>query len=196
MIQLKKGTLLYHASYTEIPTIDLDYCKKGLDFGKGFYTTSSHLQAYNYVSQSIRKHNFQRKPGEPELLVKDGRINVYMFHPTPNLFIHCFDGADINWLHFVATNRDTDLFPDLLHKLSTADIIGGKIANDNTRRTIIDYLNGAYGHPGTERADQIALELLLPNRLKDQFCFRSKDAVNSLEFVRSERYGDIQQPTD
>ena len=35
------------------------------------------------------------------------------------------------------------------------------------------------------------IEKLLPNRLKDQFCFRTQDAVEHLEFIRSDRYGDI-----
>ena len=45
--------------------------------------------------------------------------------------------------------------------------------------------------PGTPKADKIAIEKLLPNRLKDQFCFRTQDAVNHLEYIRSDRYGDV-----
>lgn len=41
------------------------------------------------------------------------------------------------------------------------------------------------------KADKIAIEKLLPNRLKDQFCFRTQDAVNHLEYIRSDRYGDV-----
>ncbi|MFQ9153374.1 MAG: hypothetical protein ACLR6B_20015 [Blautia sp.] len=48
-----------------------------------------------------------------------------------------------------------------------------------------------FGIPGTPEADKTTIEKLLPNRLKDQFCFRTQDAVDYLEFIRSDRYGDI-----
>lgn len=196
MIALNNGMLLYHASYAEIKDIDLKYCKKGLDFGQGFYTTSSYLQAYNYVLQAVKKRNFQRYSSNEVMQPEDGRINIYRFHDDVNLFIHCFQEADIDWLHFVSSNRDKGLFPKAIQELKAADVIGGKIADDRTRRTLIDYINGAYGKPGTLRADQLALEMLLPNRLKDQFCFRTEESIQSLEFIRSERYGDICKPTE
>ena len=49
MIGLEDGMLLYHGSYVSIPDIDLNRCMGGLDFGRGFYLTSSYEQAYNYV---------------------------------------------------------------------------------------------------------------------------------------------------
>ncbi len=84
------------------------------------------------------------------------------------------------------------MFPQLLKKYSTIDIIGGKIADDQTARTLQRYIGGTdFGIPGTSEADKITIEKLLPNRLKDQFCFRTQDAVEHLEFIRSDRYGDI-----
>ena len=68
------------------------------------------------------------------------------------------------------------------------DIIGGKIANDRTARTLQLYITGAYGEPGTEQADNIAISMLLPNRLENQFCFCNEKAVQMLEYVRSDRY--------
>lgn len=55
MQQLADGILLYHGGYTEITKIDLSMCKGGLDFGKGFYLTSSYQQARNYIPSSIKK---------------------------------------------------------------------------------------------------------------------------------------------
>jgi hypothetical protein len=68
------------------------------------------------------------------------------------------------------------------------DIIGGKIANDRTARTLQLYTSGGYGNPGSKEADDIAIMTLLPNRLADQFCFCNIKAVNTLEFVRSDLY--------
>ena len=41
MIRLPQVDILYHGSYTEVSRIDLSQCRSGLDFGKGFYVTSS-----------------------------------------------------------------------------------------------------------------------------------------------------------
>lgn len=191
MIELQDGMLLYHGSYVGIPEIDLHYCFGGLDFGRGFYLTSSYEQAYHYVQLSVRKA--MRLGSVPENFnLEDGQVSVYRFHYDPNLLAYCFQGASIEWLHFVAANRQYDLFPQLLKKYSAIDIIGGKIADDQTARTLQRYIGGAdFGIPGTPEADRTAIEKLLPNRLKDQFCFRTQDAVDHLEFLRSDRYGDI-----
>ena len=55
MIELQDGMLLYHGSYVGIPKIDLQCCFGGLDFGRGFYLTSSYEQAYHYVQLSVKK---------------------------------------------------------------------------------------------------------------------------------------------
>lgn len=191
MIELQDEMFLYHGSYTAIPKIDLKRCFGGLDFGRGFYLTSSYEQAYNYVQLSVRKA--MRIGNIPEdFNLEDGQISVYKFHYDPNLLAYCFQGASIEWLHFVAANRKKDLFPQLLRKYSTIDIIGGKIADDQTARTLQRYISSTdFGIPGTPEADKTTIKKLLPNRLKDQFCFRTQDAVDQLEFIRSDRYGDI-----
>ena len=84
MIELKDGMLLYHGSYTGISRIDLDKCTHGLDFGKGFYLTSSFEQAYAYVPLSVKKA--VRLGVVPEdFNLEDGIISVYRFHYDPNL---------------------------------------------------------------------------------------------------------------
>ena len=192
MITLQNEMLLYHGSYTSIPNIDLNRCIGGLDFGIGFYLTSSFEQAYNYVPLSIKKAiRMNTIPNDFNL--EDGQVSIYKFHYDPNLLAYYFQAANVEWLHFVASNRKKDLFPQLLKKYDAIDIIGGKIADDQTARTIQQYIEGLdFGKPGTLQADDMALKRLLPNRLKDQFCFRTQDAINHLEFIRSERYGNIQ----
>ena len=82
-------------------------------------------------------------------------------------------------------------FSGTTQKNSMVDIIGGKVADDQTAVTLNNYVSGAYGEPGSDRADRIAIEFLEPERLKDQFCFRTPDAVASLEFIRGDLYGKI-----
>jgi len=188
MIRIPENGILYHGSYTEVSQIDLSLCRYGLDFGKGFYLTSSLEQAVSYIPASVRKA--KRRGILPDSFKEaDGKVSVFQFHPDPNLFIHYFDEADEEWLHFAACNRSRDLFPELRKKYALVDIVGGKVADDQTAVTLNNYVSGAYGIPGTERADRTTIELLEADRLKDQFCFRTKEAIASLAFIRSDRYG-------
>lgn len=190
MIELFDGMLLYHGSYTAIKDIDLSKCKKGLDFGQGFYLTSSYQQAVNYIPLAVKKASRLHILSE-DYRADDGILSIYRFHYDPNLLHHCFQTADTEWLHFVAANREPALFPKLLAKYSTADIITGKIADDQTARTLQQYIREFFGVPGSPEADQATIKQLIPDRLQDQFCFKTQDAINCLEFVRSERYGNI-----
>lgn len=92
------------------------------------------------------------------------------------------------WLHFVAANRRKSLFATMKQSYLSYDIIGGKIANDQTAKTLQLYTSGGYGVPGSDDADDIAIKTLLPNRLEDQFCFRNEKAIRTLQFIRSEIY--------
>lgn len=61
MQKLTEGLFLYHGSYAEISSIDLKYSKRALDFGKGFYLTSSYEQALNYIPSAVKKNIRWRK---------------------------------------------------------------------------------------------------------------------------------------
>ncbi len=190
MIELLNGMLLYHGSYTVIKNINLSKCKKGLDFGQGFYLTSSYQQAVKYIPLAVKKAS-RLHIIDADYNPDDGILSVYRFHSDPTLLHHCFQTADAEWLHFVAANRETSLFPKLLAKYSTIDVISGKIADDQTAKTLQQYIREFYGTPGSSEADAAAINQLVPDRLQDQVCFKTQDAINCLEFVRSERYGDI-----
>lgn len=185
MLTLTDEMLLYHGSFTRVSEIDLNKCKRGKDFGRGFYVTSSYQQAQNFVPLSVNK---QIKEGKLPADTTFGYISVFKLHLNPDISVHLFNAADRDWLHFVAASRRNALFPDLREQYAGFDIIGGKIANDQTARTLQLYTTGAYGKPGSEQADSIAITLLLPNRLEDQFCFCNELALQSLEFIRSDRY--------
>ena len=190
MQKLTEGKLLFHGSYISIPEIDLLKCNNGLDFGKGFYVTSSYEQAMNFVPNSVRK-NIRSGRIPADFPIEDGQISIYRYHAKPELATYLFEAADNKWLHFVTANRNRDLFPGLLEQFASLDVIGGKIANDRTAATLIAYISGAYGKPGEAETDRFAISRLLPNRLADQFCFKTPKSIQALEFIRSDRYGDI-----
>ncbi len=168
--------------------IDLSKCAAGKDFGSGFYVTASREQAHRFVPSAIKKFTLEwNHPTSLEL--GRGRVSVFRFHAQPDLSCFIFPGANIDWLHFVAANRSFRAFPELIDAYREHDVIAGKIANDKTARTINAYLDGLYGgEPGSEIADRLAIDLLLPNKLEDQYCFRTRAAIASLEFVGSEVY--------
>lgn len=184
MISLTDGMLLYHGSYTKVENIDLKKCKHGKDFGRGFYLTSSYEQAKNFVPLSVKK---QVNIGSMVEGTTEGVISVFRLNLTSDVNVYTFDSADAAWLHFVTANRRKDLFPNLASQYQKYDIIAGKIANDRTARTLQIYISGGYGEPGSDEADRIAIETLLPNRLENQFCFCNQKAIQTLEFVRGDR---------
>ena len=92
----------------------------------------------------------------------------------------------MEWLHFVAGNRDQSLFRDMIRQFEKYNVIGGKIANDRTAATLNQYVNGVFGTPGDKEADEITIRLLLPNRLEDQYCFRNDEAISCLRFQNAE----------
>ncbi len=183
MPELKNGMRLYHGSYCEVVKPDLSKCARFKDFGQGFYLTSSKEQAQSFSKISTRKA-VSRKLIKPQQF---GFVSTYVFEENTDLSIKDFPDAEADWLHCVIAHRRNSYFLDLVQKLRYYDIISGKIANDNTNATIITYLDGLYGEVGSERADRICIGLLLPERLKDQFCFRTVKALAALKYEGSER---------
>ena len=66
-------------------------------------------------------------------------------------------------------------------------IVAGKIADDRTNVTITTYLIGGYGAIGSDSADKACISQLIPERLKDQYCFRTNEAFECISFVESEK---------
>lgn len=180
--KLKNGQILYHASYRLVKDIDFSYCREGLDFGKGFYLTTSKQQAERFVKNSVGRAILNKKIKKQGF----GYINVFKYFENEDIKEKIFENADAEWLHFIAKNRDKKIKLKLDNK--KYDIIGGKIANDFTTRTISIYISGGYGEVGSKEADDTAIRILLPNKLKDQYCFLSKKSLKNLLYIESIKY--------
>ena len=72
-------------------------------------------------------------------------------------------------------------------EMAKYDIIAGKIADDATNATLTAYLAGAFGTAGDKEADDFCIRQLLPNKLKDQYCFKTESAIECLKFVKGEK---------
>lgn len=180
MQNLISGLVLYHGSYMTVEAPDIARCAKFKDFGQGFYLTSSLEQARNFARLTLRKAKANGIVGPNE---QRAFVSRYRFvDDGAPLNIHAFQSADKEWLHCIAAHRKQGLFPEVLEEFSNYDVIVGKIANDQTNATLVNYMAEAFGPVGSAQADQICASLLLPERLKDQFCFRTPQSLAHLEF--------------
>lgn len=183
MPELKQRMCLYHGSYCAVQEPDLSKCARFKDFGQGFYLTTSKEQAENFAKISTRKA-IAKKLIPPQDF---GVVSTYICVDPSELLHLEYPAADANWLHCVVAHRRNRYFPELLRQITGYDVVSGKIANDDTNITITAYLDGLYGEIGTQGADRICISLLLPDRLKDQYCFRTDKALKTLIFKGSEQ---------
>lgn len=184
MQRLTDGMVLYHGSYCEIRVPVLSRCAGYKDFGRGFYLTTDKEQAERFIGTALRKARSQGVIREDQ---DYGVLSTFEFHPEKHLREYIYRDADAEWLHCIVGHRKGQTFPELVYEMQRYDIIGGKIADDSTNFTIMAYLAGTYGTVGSKDADAFCISRLLPERLKDQYCFRTEDALKSIIFAGSEQ---------
>ena len=184
MLKQNGKRILYHGSYCEVRTPDLSKCAKYKDFGQGFYLTTSEEQAQRFSRTSLRKATAN---GIVDRQQEYGVVSVFScsIEEWNSLSICEFETTDEKWLNCVVGNRKGKVLVQTALQYRNYDVIGGKIADDATNATITAYMAGIYGAVGSERAAQLCISLLLPDRLKDQYCFRSQRAIDTLQFMRS-----------
>lgn len=82
-----------------------------------------------------------------------------------------FDKANAEWLRYIAANRTGKNIDN-----NKYDVVIGPVANDQAIRTINNYLKGYF-------SEDIAIQLLLPQKLKDQYSFRTERSLNILKYM-------------
>ncbi|MBR3328783.1 MAG: DUF3990 domain-containing protein [Atopobiaceae bacterium] len=185
MLSLREGLMLYHGSYTPVAKPNLAKCARFKDFGRGFYLTSSLSQAQSFARLSLRKAK------ENELVEPDqdvgyvSRFRVRAFSPHA-ISICTFQTANTAWLRCIAAHRKRGAFVRDLAILESYDVIIGKVADDQTNNTLVTFLSGGYGPFESQAAMELCIGLLLPDRLDDQYCFRTDRALSLLDYVECE----------
>lgn len=187
-MKLQDGMLLFHGSYCPVESIDLSQCNRGKDFGRGFYLTSDAWQARDFINSSLKK---AKQSGDAPMNQKFGYVSTFRYYDR-KLPAYEFETTDKEWLWFIALNRRRGLAqflrPMIDKNIFNAEIIVGKVANDNTNPVIATYLEGLYGEFLAEKTIKLAIDLLMPDNLSDQFCFLTGRAVQCLEFVEARKY--------
>lgn len=151
---------LFHGSNIEIQAPKLLKVQRALDFGRGFYTTSDFMQAKKWAERTARI----RGCGEAV-------VSCYEFdgEPPDELRILRFSAPDSEWLNYVAKNRKNSNAAD------DYDLVIGPVADDQTFPTILLYLDGYLNA-------ESAVRQLLPQKLKDQYTFKTERALSLLQF--------------
>ncbi len=152
---------LYHGSNITIEKPCLMKGLRALDFGPGFYLTSSEEQAAKWARTVTRR----RSSGIPI-------VNCYEIEEKVMQYLHVrlFKTADADWLEYVVLNRREG------GAGNDYDIVVGPVANDSTLPVIDDYMAGIY-------TQEEAVRRLLPQNLTDQYAFKSEAAISKLKFI-------------
>jgi len=157
---------LFHGGNDIIKNPEIREPNRTLDFGKGFYMTSSKSQARDWVIRRIKNDR-----------LKSGYINEYEVDidaVTASLNIKIFDSPNDEWLDFVMSNRR---IADFSHSY---DIVIGPVANDRV------YTAFALYEGGTISRDALIRELKT-YRLVDQYLFHTNEALAHLIFINAEK---------
>lgn len=152
--------ILYHGSNVTVKEPKIIKSKRLLDFGTGFYLTSDFEQAKKWAMRTTKR----REVGVPTISVFDFEENKLQ-----EMTVLFFDSANIEWLKYISLNRTDKTAQD------TYDIVVGPVANDQAIRTVNNYLKGYF-------SEEIAIQLLLPQKLKDQYIFKTEKALSKLKF--------------
>jgi hypothetical protein len=152
---------LYHGSIEIIGQPEVRTPNRRLDFGVGFYLTSSIEQAKNWVVRRLSDSN-----------TNQGYINIYTFDDikaSANLKIKQFEDATEEWLDFVMANRrDSNFTHDY-------DIVIGPVANDRVYTAFSLYEGGIISKTAL-------IDELMTYRLVDQYVFHTPKALEYLKF--------------
>lgn len=152
--------ILYHGSNVEVKEPKIIKSKRLLDFGMGFYLTSDFEQAKKWAVRTTNR----REEGVP--IISVFRIDEVDFD---KLELRVFEAANKEWLRYISMNRTDKSAED------SYDVVVGPVANDQAIRTVNNYLKGYF-------TEDIAIQLLLPQNLKDQYSFKTEKALSILKF--------------
>lgn len=154
------GKLLYHGSNMKVDKPMLLKGQRALDFGAGFYLTSSYEQAMKWAKTVTRRR------GNGQAIV-----NIYDLDEQrlATLYVLRFNTADGDWLDYVVKNRRGQAV------VGDYDVVIGPVANDSTLPVIDDYMSGNY-------TKEEAVRRLLPQNLTDQYALKSTEALVALTY--------------
>lgn len=152
---------IYHGGLEIVKIPEIRKPNRTLDYGSGFYTTTSFDQAKDWVIRRIKENK-----------VKTGYVNIYELDQkqTENLNCLIFGKPTDEWVDFVMKNRTQK---DFNHNY---DIVYGPVANDRV------YAAFALFEGGVLNKQELIAELKT-YKLVDQYLFHTIDSLKAISFV-------------
>lgn len=153
---------VYHGSLKIVEEPVIRIPNRTLDYGTGFYTTTSESQAGAWALRKVNN------------VSNIGYINVYELDENifSDLNILSFEGPTEEWLDFVMRNRTDSGFR---HEY---DIVCGPVANDRV------YAAFALYESGFINKNELIKELKA-YKLVDQYLFHTEKSLSALSFIEA-----------
>lgn len=154
---------VYHGSLEIVETPEIREPNRTLDYGSGFYTTTSSEQAEEWVRRKMKSNRAAK-----------GFVNEYELDIDNLQSVKCllFESPTDEWIDFVMNNR---LNRDFVHDY---DIVYGPVANDRVYTCFALYEGGLM-------SKQNLLAELKTYELVDQYLFHTEQALQLLTFTKA-----------
>lgn len=154
---------IYHGSLEVVENPEIRKPGRQLDYGCGFYTTTSYEQAEKWVRNRMRDAN-----------VKKGYVNIYEYDEEGSKVLQrlIFNSPGDEWIDFVMANRIKEKFTH------NNDIVYGPVADDRVYTSFILYEGDIIGKDELKKR-------LKTYKLVDQYLFHTKESLRFLTYLES-----------
>lgn len=154
--------ILCHGSIEIVDNPEIRIPSRSLDYGYGFYTTTSFKQAEDWVKRKLNANS------------PIGYVNVYELDEdlVKSLKTLLFESPTEDWLDFVMSNRTNK---DFNHDF---DIVYGPVANDKVYAAFALYEGGIIDK-------QNLISELKAYKLVDQYLFHTDKALKAIKFIEA-----------
>lgn len=154
--------ILYHGSLEIVRIPQIIQPTRTLDYGAGFYTTTSYEQAEQWVKRRMSP------------TFNTGYINIYEWdnNEIPEISILWFKEATEQWVDFVMSNRT---MKDFQHDY---DMVYGPVANDKVYAAFALYESNLLDKEGL-------IKELKTYKLVDQMLFHTEKSLKYLKFIEA-----------
>lgn len=155
---------VYHGSIDEVVNPEIGQPNRSLDYGSGFYTTTSYEQAKRWVERRMKDKG-----------VAIGYVNIYELDEklVKNMKSLFFEKPTEEWVSFVMRNRTERNF------IHDYDVVYGPVADDSVYTQFALYEGGIISLP-------TLIHELKTYKLVDQYLFHTEKSLLAIKFVKSE----------
>ena len=154
---------IYHGSNEKVESPEIRESNRTLDYGQGFYTTTSYEQAEVWVRRRMNEKRTSR-----------GYVCVYELNEAAveSMKTLIFEQPTEEWVDFVMKNRTQRGY---VHEF---DIVYGPVANDRVYAAFALYEGGLINK-------QALIAELKAYKLVDQCLFHTEKALQALTFIEA-----------